>query len=435
MPEATETNTRVVIVGGGAGGLVLATRLSRLSPGLDITLVDASPTHVWKPLLHEIASGSMNADIDSLSYIAHAAHCGFEFQLGALQGLDRDSKEVILAPIVDSDGIETVPSRRLTYDILVFAIGSVCNDFGTPGADQYCLHLDTPAEAERFRKRFLDIYLAAHAGSLAHMQPGKLDIVIVGAGATGVELAAELHASVRKLIGYGLDEIQSHEVSISIVEAGPRLLPGLSEQLSRSVDKQLRRMGISLYLDEMVNSVDKGGVTTASGKFIPGTLTVWAAGVKAPPVTANLDGLSVNRINQVLVKQNLQSIDDPSIFAIGDCSALDDENRRVPPTAQVANQQAMHLARNIPRLLAGKDMYPFAFKDAGAVVPLGESNTFGVLMGNLLGTRTIKGLLARITYLWLYRRHQYALYGLRRTLILTLGDQLRRSVGPKLKLH
>lgn len=431
----TTTPSRVVVVGGGAGGLVLATRLRRKHPELNITLVDSSSTHIWKPLLHEIASGAINADVDSLSYIAHASNCGFEFQLGELQGLDRKKKEVILAPIVDDAGHEAVPERRIGYDVLVIAIGSVCNDFGTPGADRFCLFLDTPEQAKRIHRKFLDIYLAAHAGGLAGLKPARVDLVIVGGGATGIELAAELHGSVRKLIGYGLDEIPSHDVSISIIEAGSQLLPALSSKLAASVEKHLRRIGVQLYLNERVTSVSEAGVSTQSGKFIPGTLIVWAAGVKAPTVTTKLDGLAVNRINQLEIRPTLQTTEDDSVFAIGDCSALAGTSRRIPPTAQVANQEAMHLARNLGRFLEGNPMHPFLFSDKGTLVSLGETNTFGQLMGNLLGTRTIRGLLARLAYLWLYRRHQYGLFGAVRTIIITLGDNLRRTVGPKLKLH
>ncbi|HKI74638.1 MAG TPA: FAD-dependent oxidoreductase, partial [Pseudomonadales bacterium] len=300
---------------------------------------------------------------------------------------------------------------------------------------EFCMHLDTPDDAEKIHHKFLNIYLAAHAGGLAGLSPGRLDVVIVGAGATGVELSAELHASVRKLIGYGLDEIPRQDVSISLVEAGPHLLPALSVKLASSVEKHLHKIGVQLYLKEKVNSVTAEGVHTESGKFIPGTLTIWAAGVKAPDVTGQLDGLAVNRNGQIEIRPTLQTTQDDAVFAIGDCSALADSTRRMPPTAQVANQEAIHLAKNLGNFIDAKPLHPFTFNDMGTLVSLGETSTFGVLMGNLLGTRTIRGLMARIAYLWLYRRHQYGLFGLTRTLIITLGDNLRRTVGPRLKLH
>lgn len=435
MTTHSPSGHRVVIVGGGAGGLVLATRLRRKHPDLNITLVDASPTHIWKPLLHEIAAGSINPNDDELSYLAHGSSWGYEFQLGRLCGLDRSKKAIVLAPIMDESGEMIAPERSLPYDTLVLAVGSVCNDFGTPGAAEYCLHLDTRMQADRFHQAFLNIFLSAHASKLNGTNKRNIEVTIIGAGATGVELAAELHASVHKLIGYGLNEIPPENVNISLIEAGPRLLPALPEDLSQAVEQQLRSIGIHLYLNERVTEVSAEGVSTASGKFIAGQLKVWAAGIKAPPALAALDELDVNRINQVLVRSNLQTLKDEHIFAIGDCAAIAESQIRTPPTAQVANQQALFLSKAIPRFIRGEPLPSFTFKDAGAVVPLSESNTFGVLMGNLLGTQNIRGFIARMAYLWLYRRHQYALYGFAKTFVITLRDQLRRSVGPRLKLH
>lgn len=435
FPGQSSPGHRIVIVGGGAGGLVLATRLRRKHPALNVTLVDASPTHIWKPLLHEIAAGSINPNDDELSYLAHGASCGYEFQLGRLMGLHRANKSIVLAPIIDESGEMIAPERRLHYDTLVLAVGSICNDFGTPGAAEYCLHLDTRLQADRFHRAFLNVFLSAHANKLNGAEQRSIEVTIIGAGATGVELAAELHASVRKLVGYGLNEIAPENVKISLIEAGPRLLPALPEELASAVEQQLRRIGIQLFLNERVNEVKADGVCTASGKFIAGKLKVWAAGIKAPPALADLDGLEVNRLNQIQVRSSLQSLIDDSIFAIGDCSTIAESDIRTPPTAQVANQQAIFLARAIPRYLQGEPLPAFTFKDAGAVVPLSESNTFGVLMGNLLGTQNIRGFIARMAYLWLYRRHQYALYGFAKTSVITLRDQLRRSVGPRLKLH
>ena len=185
---------RIVIVGGGAGGLELATRLGKTlgkKGTASVTLVDANLTHIWKPLLHEVAAGSLNSYEDELNYVAQAKWNNFQFQLGRMTGLDRTVKQVHLAATLDENGAELVPARSLDYDSLVLAVGSTTNDFGTKGAAEHCLFLDTRKQAERFHQQLLNHYLRALAGQADAAQ--EITVAIVGAGATGVELAAELH--------------------------------------------------------------------------------------------------------------------------------------------------------------------------------------------------------------------------------------------------
>ena len=315
---------QIVIVGGGAGGLELATRLGN-SLGrkgkAEVTLIDRTKTHVWKPLLHEIAAGSMDPDKHELNYLAQAHWHNFRFRLGNMDGLDRVKKEVTIAPFHDENGIEIIPRRTFKYDTLVIAIGSTTNDFGIAGASEYSIALDTQQQAERFHRRLHNALLRAQTQP-DPVQAGQLEVVIVGAGATGVELAAELHNTTRELTAYGLDKINpDRDIKISLIEASDRVLPALPPKLSRAVDVELRKLRVHVYTGERVTEVTNKGVYTHSGRFIPSELVVWAAGIKAPNFLSELDGLEVNRINQLLVTRTLQTTLDENICAFGDCAA------------------------------------------------------------------------------------------------------------------
>ncbi|HYB56697.1 MAG TPA: NAD(P)/FAD-dependent oxidoreductase, partial [Alphaproteobacteria bacterium] len=347
---------RIVIVGGGAGGLELATRLGdRLGrrERAEITLVDKARAHLWKPLLHEVAAGSMDMGHHELDYLAQAHWHHFRYRIGKMIGLDRARREVQVAPVLDEAGAEVTPRRSFAYDTLVIAVGSVCNDFGTPGVADYAIALDTPEEAKRFHRRLVDACIRAHAQA-GPLRPEQLQIAIVGAGATGVELAAELHHTTRELVAYGLDRIDpDKDVRIHVIEASERILPALPEHLSKGIEDLLHSLGVEVHTAARVAEVAPDGLRLASGKHIAAELVVWAAGVKAPEVLARLDGLESNRINQLVVRPTLETTRDASIFALGDCAACPwpAGKGNVPPRAQAAHQQASHLVRSLERRL------------------------------------------------------------------------------------
>ncbi|MEQ4561874.1 MAG: FAD-dependent oxidoreductase, partial [Acinetobacter sp.] len=223
-----EKQHRIVIVGGGAGGLELATRLGNQlgkRNKAEIILVDAALTHIWKPLLHEVAAGTLNSYEDELNYFAHASQHHFEFFLGRMIDIDRKDKTILLAALQDEDGKEVAPERSIAYDTLVVAIGSTSNDFGTVGAKEHCIFLDSRPQADRFQREFLSLYLEAQAKNLVQHHHKQLNIAIIGAGATGVELAAELHHAANQFSKYGLNSIDPKDVKISLIEAAPRVLP------------------------------------------------------------------------------------------------------------------------------------------------------------------------------------------------------------------
>jgi len=445
MPAAAGTTPstlhHIVIVGGGAGGLELATRLGDTlgrRGRARITLIDRTRTHLWKPLLHEVAAGSMDLDQHALNYLAQARWHHFNFQLGSMDGLDRARRAVSVAPTLDEDGRELTPRREITYDTLVIAIGSRTNDFGTPGAREHAISLDTLEQAGRFHRRLINACIRANSQA-APLAPEQLNVAIIGAGATGVELAAELHKTTRELVAYGFEKIDpERDIKLALIEAGPRVLPALPERLSVATEELLRSLKVRVLTGERVTEVAADGVMTASGKKIPAELTVWAAGIKAPDFLKDIDGLETNRLNQLVVKQTLETTRDPNVFAFGDCACCPwpGHEHCVPPRAQAAHQQASRLVTNLRRRLAGRSLRPYVYRDFGSLVSLGEYSTVGNLMGALLGGSIfIEGLFARFMYVSLYRMHLYALHGFTKVLFDTLARMITRRTEPRVKLH
>jgi NADH dehydrogenase len=432
---------RIVVVGGGAGGLELVTRLGDTlgrRRQADVTLIDKARTHLWKPLLHEVAAGSMDFAVHELDYLAQSHWHHFRYRVGEMTGLDRARREVLVGPYLDEEGTEVMPARRIPYDTLVVAIGSQTNDFGTAGVREHALRLDEPPQAERFHRRLVNACIRAHAQA-EPLRPEQLQVAIIGAGATGVELAAELHKSTRELVAYGLDRIDPEkDIRINVIEAADRILPPLPERLSEAAMKLLRDLGVLVHTSSRVAEVLPDGVRLAGGRVIPAELVVWAAGVKAPDFLKDLDGLETNRINQLVVLPTLQTIRDPDVFAIGDCASCPWAGRdtTVPPRAQAAHQQASHLVKQLKRRLAGKPLEPFRYRDFGSLVSLGEYSTVGSLMGALVGGALfVEGYFARLMYVSLYKMHELALHGFWKVALETLARMITRRTEPPVKLH
>nr|WP_251058206.1 NAD(P)/FAD-dependent oxidoreductase [Vibrio cincinnatiensis] len=428
--------TRIIVVGGGAGGLELATKLGRTlgrKNRANITLVDRKSSHLWKPLLHEVATGSLDEGVDALSYRAHAKNHSFDFQLGSLEAIDRESKKVVLSELTDEHGELLMPKRELHYDLLVLAIGSTSNDFNTPGVREHCIFLDSPEQAHRFRTEMNNEFLKLHAKN----GQGTVDIAIVGAGATGVELSAELHNAVKELRTYGFGDLDSSKLNVNLVEAGERILPALPPRISAAAHSELTKLGVNVRTSTMVTKAEKEGLTTKDGDKITATIMVWAAGIKAPDFMKDIAGLETNRINQLVVKETLQTTRDDDIFVIGDlaqCTQAD--GSFVPPRAQAAHQMASLAFKNIVAKLNGRELKPYLYKDHGSLVSLSRFSTVGSLMGNLTkGSMMVEGRIARVVYISLYRMHQMALHGVIKTGLMMLVGRINRVLRPNLKLH
>jgi NADH dehydrogenase len=428
---------KIVIIGGGAGGLELATSLGHKlgrKKKAEIILVDRNHSHLWKPLLHEVATGSLDDGVDALSYLAHARNHGFTFQIGSLTDIDRDSQTIKLAEICDENGELLVPVRDIAYDTLVMALGSTSNDFGTPGVKDHCIFLDNPHQAHRFHNEMLNLFLKFSA---SEDKQKKVNIAIVGGGATGVELSAELHNAVKQLHSYGFEGLDSEALNVTLVEAGERILPALPPRISAAAHNELTKLGVRVLTQTMVTSADKNGLNTKSGEFIDADLMVWAAGIKAPDFMKEIAGLETNRINQLVVEPTLQTTRDPNIYAIGDCASCPQPaGGFVPPRAQSAHQMASRCFANIMAQRKGQSLKPYVYKDHGSLVSLSRFSTVGSLMGNLMrGSMMVEGRLARLVYISLYRMHQIALHGYIKTGLMMLVGGINRVIRPRLKLH
>ena len=435
-----ETLHRIIVVGGGAAGLELVTllgdRLGRRGRA-SVTLIDCARTHLWKPLLHAVAAGSIDPGEYQVDYLAQAHWHGFRYCYGEMLGLDRARKEVRLAATFDDEGRQVTPSRSVGYDTLVIAIGSMTNDFGTPGVADHALPLESPAHAERFNRRLVNACLRAQTQP-EPVRPGQLHVAIVGAGATGTELAAELHRTIREVVAYGLDRIDpQRDIRVVLIEAAQRILPGLPERISKASHRLLERMGIEVRTSARVKEVTAEGVRLADGSFVASELVVWAAGVKAPEVLRQLDGLDINRINQLVVERTLQTTRDPAVFAIGDCAACPrpGESTPVPPRAQAAHQQASHMLRQVERRLREEPLQPYTYRDFGSLVSLGKWNTVGNLMGLFGRSIFIEGLFAGVMYHSLRVMHERALKGTPRAVLGVITRALTHRTAPQVKLH
>ena len=433
--------TQIVVVGGGAGGLELVRKLgAKLGrEAFDVILVERSRTHIWKPLLHEVAAGALDANMDEVGYGSHANRWGYRFFFGSLEAIDREARQVVIAPILDENGAELIGRHRIRYDYLVIAVGSVSNDFGTPGVAQNCLFLEDREQADRFRLKLLNHCLRVSRALAADPSAqAYVDVAIVGGGATGVELAAELYNAASALKHYGLEVFDERRLRVTLIEAGPRILPALPDKLALAAKQELTALGVRVLEGTAVTEVTQGAMRTAGGEEIRADLLVWAAGVRGPELLQHMDGLEATRNNQLVVSPTLQTTRDPRIFAIGDCCFFKPEgaDKPIPPRAQAAHQMAATALANILALIRNDPLEPFVYHDRGSLVSLSRFSTVGSLMGNLVGGRmAIEGRLARLVYLSLYNMHLLAIHGWLKGVALIALGHANQVVRPRLKLH
>ncbi|WP_435275014.1 NAD(P)/FAD-dependent oxidoreductase [Psychrobium sp. nBUS_13] len=432
---ATSTLPNIVIIGGGAGGLELATQLGHKlgkKNRANILLIDKNRSHIWKPLLHEVATGSLDSNLDGVVYSAHAAKHGYRFQLGTFCGLNSETKTITLAPQFEQQQ-QILPARDVTYDQLVIAIGSVSNDFNTPGVKEHCFFLDSHKQADRFHGALLNAFTQVHQNT----QDAQLDIAIVGAGATGVELSAELYHVADLLKIYGLSNMTSAKLNIHLIEAGPTILPALPPRISQSAKDELEKLGVNVMENTRIAKAGSEGFITSEETLINADLMLWAAGVKAPDFIRALACFELNRANQIVVKPTLLSSTNDAIFVIGDCCACElPDGKFVPPRAQSAHQMASCVESNLINKLNNKPLANYRYVDYGSLVNLSRYSTVGSLMGNLTKrSMFVEGKIARIMYISLYRMHQRAIHGTLKTFGLWCAEKIMRVVRPRMKLH
>lgn len=422
----------IVIVGGGAGGLELAARLGRYFGRVrgpeKVLLIDRSSYHIWKPTLHEVAVGTLNPQQEGLSYSILGRSNHFSYMPGELLRLDAPGHRLTLAAVYDDHRELIIPERELSFGQCVLALGSGSNFFGTPGSE-HAFVLEQAADAQRFQRHLLNLFARA-----AYSRERLLNVGIVGGGATGVELAAELVEAYRA-INESVGSAQRFRIHITLLEASPRLLNGLPERVARGAEAALHDKQVEVLTSTPVKALHADHIETASGT-IPTDVIVWAAGIKA--AERNRDyGLTTNRLNQFEVDSQLRT-SAKDIYALGDCAACPwAEGRQVPARAAAAHQQAAYLYKVLRAQSRGKKYEkPYVYRELGSLISLGDRQGVGNLSkGRSGGNLFIEGLIAKYMYMSLHLAHHKAILGYRKTALLALARAAQNRVSGRLKLH
>jgi NADH dehydrogenase len=430
--------SKFVIVGGGAGSLELACKLGRKLGPEKVMLVDSRLYHIWKPSLHEVAAGTLDIHQEGLSYQMLAHDNGFTYVYGAMQALDTAANTIEVDAISTQAGETVLPKRTIHFEHLVIAVGSTSNYFGVPGAQEHTISLNATEDAERFRLTLLKLLTKAALEKGGDGTQG-VDVVIIGGGATGVELAAELREASGVYAAYGFGHLDPvRDVRITLLEGAPRILAPLPERVSGAALKLLKQRGITVVTDTRVTDIKPDHVTVAKGDVYQSDIVVWAAGIKAPDFLNGL-GLPLAKGGQIEVSGELVVNGFPNIYALGDCAlCLGADGKPVPPRAQAAHQQADYLLETFLRIARGQAPQgkPYAYRDYGSLVSFGQSTSVGSLMGSLRGFNWfVEGFFARMMYTSLHLMHHQAVLGTIRTGVLALARFLIKRTTPLVKLH
>ena len=350
---------RVLIVGGGFGGLYAAKALKRAP--VQVTLVDRANHHLFQPLLYQVATGTLTE-----GEIAPPLR-------GILRG--QDNARVLLANVDDFDlddrrvGATTPQGEPLTlgYDSLIVAAGASGG-------------MKTLADARDIRSRVLRAFELAELATDPHERAAWLRFAVVGGGPTGIELAGEIAALAQRTLPDDYREIDTRKARISLLEAGPRVLAEFPEPLRLKAARQLAELGVDVWLRAGVTGVDDEGVELAAGLKVPARTVIWAAGVRASPLAealAQAGGAHTDRHGRVETNPDLTLPGHPEVFAIGDMARLDD----VPGVAPAAMQQGRHAARTIRNRLDGRTTRSFRYVDKGRLAVIGRRRALGTAFG------------------------------------------------------
>jgi NADH dehydrogenase len=391
------TRPRVIIIGGGFGGLSAAHALR--SASVDVLLVDRGNHHTFQPLLYQVATAGLAAP----SIAAPLRHI-LRDQRNATVLLGEARRIDISGKCVEVDGVSH------SYDFLIIATGSTHAYFGHDEWAQYAPGLKTLDDALRIRARILTAFERAEATADPAEQMEWLTFLIVGAGATGVELAGTLAEIARHTLKREFRRIDPAAARVLLIEAGPRVLPAFPPSLSAKAQRQLERLGVIVRTSRAVTGVDERGVWIAQERIATRTV-LWAAGVAASPLGATL-GIAVDRAGRVPVTADLNVAGHPEVFVVGDLTAAPDGRGPIPAIAPAAKQMGHYAATAILAALAGRRIGPFRYRHFGSLATIGRMAAV-VDFGRI----RLSGVLA--WWIWL-TAHIYFLIGFRNRLVVLI---------------
>jgi NADH dehydrogenase len=396
----------VVVVGAGFGGVAATSELAK--EGFRVTLLDRHPYNTFQPLLYQVATGGLNpGDVTySLRYFA-ARHAGVRFRRAAAVGIDHESKEVIC-----DDGV------RIGFDYLVIGNGIATNHFGIPGAAEYTMSMYTRAEALRVRDTIFGS-LEIIAGT-SDPNTGGFTIVIVGGGATGVEMAGQLAELKTETIPSTYPELNPARVHVVLVEMGEHLLAPFDDSLRQYALRELIKRGVDVRLRTAISEVHADRVDFKDGSSMPVDLVIWAAGVAGDPVLRGW-GLPIGRAGRIEVDPDTSVVGHEKIFAVGDASVIVEDP--LPQLAQPAIQTGKHAAKQIARLYRGLDTETFSYFDKGTMATIGRGDAVLEMPFGL----KLKGVLAWLG--WIALHIVFLLGG--RNRVQTLINLGSRYAGPR----
>ncbi|MGO8992565.1 MAG: NAD(P)/FAD-dependent oxidoreductase [Polyangiaceae bacterium] len=401
---------RVVIVGGGFGGLVAAKALARAA--VHVTLVDRTNHHVFQPLLYQVASAGLSpADIASpiRSILAHQRNV--DVQLATVTGVDLANKRVVLA-----DG-------EIPYDFLILAAGAHTNYFGHPEWEPHAPGLKSLDDAIEVRRRTLLAFEHAERTTDEKERQRFLTFVAIGGGATGVELAGAFAELRRFVLREDFRSIHPEEARVILLEAGPRILPSFAPELSQKAVKQLEQLGVHVRTGTLVTAIDERGVElgrndpspdgaqSTARERIDAATVVWAAGVEVSPIVKSL-GVPLDKQGRVLVGEDLSLPGHPEAFAIGDVIHFEQDGKLLPGVSQVAMQGGSFAARAIKSTIAGRARGRFHYFDKGIMATIGRSRAvaepFGIKLSGFIAW--LAWLMVHIWYLIGFRNRMIVMF-------------------------